>query len=751
MRRLFLTTLSVASLMAGGAWAQDGADAEAYEGEELIVTAQKRSEALEDVPVSISVLTADALESQGITNALGLNNVAPSLRISSGDAASSPKIYIRGVGLSDFNPNASGAVGIYVDGVYVGSPLAQLAGFYDLAQVEVLRGPQGTLYGRNTNGGAINITTNRPTFDLTSNARVEYAEDNAVSFQGGVGGPIVDDLLAFRIAGQYVASDGYTYDRVTGEDLNETKFFAGRAALLFTPTNDLSIYAQVNHFENHGDATAPQHRALFPADPSVAGPDGFCLPSAYASGLCTDLLGYADTDNDVRAGDYGPDSGGDTIYVRGGHVQLDWTLGGVDLVSITSYQRADRDGYENTDSSPINMLEINYKSHSHAFTQELRLQSNDPGAPVRWVGGVFYMDETIQDDSTQDVLRALRPLFVDVSNPLGISPADSVAVFGYPYTQQTQSLAIFGQADIDITDRLIATVGLRWSEDDRDFDYRSEIEYGLIPILSSRQQAEFSAWSGRLGLRYELTPDSNVYATYSRGFKSGGFFGGLATTLDQLEPYDNEQLDAYEIGYKGLFFDRALRLSTAAFYYDYQDQQVFAQVLRGGVTTLVLDNAGSSTVYGGEIEASWSPTESLSFDAGLSLLHAEYDEFISEGQDYGGNRLPQAPELTFNTAVTYSIPLPTGDEVVLNADATYSSKIYFDNSNAERLSQDAVWNTNGQVSWRAQSGGLEAGLFARNMFDEEWVVAMSPIDSLGVDLLTYNRPRSVGVFLRFSN
>ncbi|HVK81324.1 MAG TPA: TonB-dependent receptor [Verrucomicrobiae bacterium] len=749
MRRLFLTTLSVASLMAGSAWAQDAVDSDVYEGEELIVTAQKRAEALEDVPVSISVLTADSLESSGITNALGLNNMAPALRISSGDAASSPKLYIRGVGLSDFNPNASGAVGIYQDGVYIGSPLAQLSGFYDLAQVEVLRGPQGTLYGRNTNGGAINITTARPTFDFTSNARVEYGEDNAVSFQGGIGGPIVDNLLAFRIAGQWVSSDGYTYDRVTGDDLNATEYFGARAALLFTPTNDLSIYAQVSQFENHGDATAPQHRALFPSSPAVTGSDGYCLPSAYSSGLCTDLLGYADTDDDIRAGAYGPDSGGDTVYVRAGHVQLDWTLGDVDLVAISSYQRADRDGYENTDSSPINMIEINYNSHSHAFTQEFRLQSNDPGAALRWVAGVFYMDETIQDNSTQDVLRALRA--PTVGNPLGIDPVNSIAVFGYPYTQQTESLAVFGQADFNITERLIGTFGLRWSEDVRDFDYRSEIEYGLIPILDYRAEESFSAWSGRLGLRYELTPDSNVYATYSRGFKSGGFFGGLATTLDQLEPYDNEQLDAYEIGFKGLFLDRALRLSTAAFYYDYQDQQVFAQVLRAGVTTLVLDNAGSSTVYGGEIEASWSPSEALSLQAGVSLLHAEFEEFISEGQDYGGNRLPQAPEVSFNTGGSYSIPLPSGNEIVINADATYSSKIYFDNSNAERLSQDGVWNTNGQISWRSESGGIEAGIFARNMFDEEWIVAISPIDSLGVDLVTYNRPRSAGVFLRLAN
>ncbi len=220
--------------------------------------------------------------------------------------------------------------------------------------------------------------------------------------------------------------------------------------------------------------------------------------------------------------------------------------------------------------------------------------------------------------------------------------------------------------------------------------------------------------------------------------------------MEQLQPYDNEQLDAYEIGYKGQFWDRRARLDTSLFYYAYKDQQVFAQALRNGLTVLVLDNAGDSTVYGAEVEGSVSPIDNLDISAGLSLLHAEYDDFISEGEDYSGNRLPQSPKATLNASVTYTWPLGSRGDVVANLNTTYSSKVYFDNSNKERLSQDAVWNTGAQISWRSGSSGLEAGIFARNIFDEDWIVNISPIDSLGVDLVTYNRPRSVGVFLRYS-
>lgn len=715
---------------------------------EIVVTAQKRAENLQDVPVSVTALTADTLASRGVTNVMGLNNMAPGMRISANDAAANPKIYIRGVGLSDFNPNASSGVGVYVDGVYVGSPLAQMAGFFDLGQVEVLRGPQGTLYGRNTNGGAINITTKRPTQTYTADASLEYATFNAVTAEAAVGGPIIADKLAFRAAGQWVKDDGYTYNRTTGNNVNAADHWAGRLSLLYTPTENFEMLTQVNRYVNRGDAIAPQHRALFPATAEATGPNGLCAPNAYASGACTDLLGYADTDNNPRAIDANLE-GKDKVDLFGASNQATWTFNGMQLVSVTAWQWAHRNDVENTDGSPAQMLEINYRSRQHQFTQELRLQSDNPSGRLNWVIGGYFMDETVRDNTRQDTLRDLRPLFITPDNPTGLSPENSVAVFGWPYTQKTKGYAVFGQADYKITDKLTGTVGLRWSADKKHMNYQSQIEDGLIVLLTSDQKKTFSDWSGRLGLRYAVTDDTNVYATYNRGYKSGGFFGGLATTPEEVEPYDNETLDAYEVGVKSEFLDRRVRLNVSGFYYDYKNQQVFAQALRNGLTVLVLDNAANSKVYGGEAEITARPIQPLTLTAGVSLLHAKYGDYFSEGQDFTGNWLPQSPKVTFNTSATWVAPLANGSSVIANADANYSSKVYFDNSNAERLSQDSVWIVGAQVSWRSPDQKVEAGAFARNLFDKTYVVSISNIDSLGEDLLSMNRPRSLGVFLRY--
>ncbi|WP_421738717.1 TonB-dependent receptor [Caulobacter sp.] len=745
MKAGMFLSCAVLALSTGVATAQTR-DATAIE--EIVVTAQKRSENLQDVPVSVTALTSDALAARGVNNVLALNNLAPGMRISAGDAAANPKIYIRGVGLSDFNPNASSGVGVYVDGVYVGSPLAQMAGFFDLAQVEVLRGPQGTLYGRNTNGGAINITTKRPSQTFGADASLEYGSFNAVTADLGVGGPIVADKLAFRAAAQYVQDDGYTYNRVTGHDLNAAKHWAGRLSLLYTPSEDFELLTQVNRYVNRGDATAPQHRALFPATAAATGADGLCAANAYASGACTDLLGYADTDNNSRAVDANLE-GKDKVDLFGASSQATWKLGGMSLISVTAWQWAHRNDLENTDASPLRMIEINYRSRQHQFTQELRLQSNDASARLNWVLGVYYMDEQVQDNTRQDVLRDLRPLFVTPSNPTGLSLENSVATFGYPYTQTTKGYAVFGQADYKLTDRLTGTVGLRWSADDKSMDYQSQAEDGLIVILTSKQSKTFSAVSGRLGLRYALNDDANIYATYNRGYKSGGFFGGMATTAQEMEPYDNETLDAYELGLKSEFFDRRVRLNVSGFYYDYKNQQVFAQTTRNGLTVLVLDNAANSKVYGGEAEVTARPIQPLTLSAGVSLLHAKYGDYFTEGKDFTGNWLPQSPKVTFNAAATWVAPLANGASILANVDANYSSRVYFDNSNAARLSQDAVWVAGAQASWRSPDRKIEAGAFARNLFDKTYAVSISNIDSLGVDLLSNNRPRSLGVFLRY--
>lgn len=729
------------------AWAQSApaaADDEAAPAE-IVVTANKREQKLQDVPMSVSALGARQLQDQRIVSALDLNGVSPSLRVTSGDAAANPKIYIRGSGISDFNPSASSGVGVYVDGVYVGSPLAQLSGFYDIARIEVLRGPQGTLYGRNTTGGAINVITNRPSQTAAGTLSVDYGSYNAINVDAALTGPISDDL-SYRLSGQYVRADGYSRNRLDGNRIGDQNRYAMRGQLLFKPSTDFELLAQASFFRNRGDSVVIKHRALFPTAPVYAGADGLCLPQHTNDGNCTDALGYADTSTDPFSVEDNV-RGKDEVDVTTASLQATIGLPFADFVLISAYQDAWRDDHENTDASPLQMIEARYNSKQTEFSQEARLQSRGPGA-LRWVLGAYYMRDELRDMSSYDILRSLRPLFASPQNPTGVSLADSVVLFSWPYVQKTDSIAVFGQADYDVTPQLTLTAGLRWSSDQKAIDYTSQAEGGAIVLLKVRDQRTFSDWSGRLGVTYAFSDTARIYGNYNRGYKSGGFFGGFATTAEELQPYANETVDAYEAGFKSELADRRLRLALSGFYYKYRNQQVFSLEQRNGVTVQVLTNAGRSHAYGGEFELSGRLVPGLDFNASAGWLETRIDEFLTLGTNYTGNRLQHAPRWTLAGGFTYEAKLAGGSALVLTANANWRSRVYFDNSMRERISEGGKSEVDGQVSWRSASGHVELGVFAKNLFNTVSLSGIAPLESFGVDLLNYAPPRRVGMFVR---
>lgn len=749
MRSLLIGTGAVALLWTGSAVAQTETepqeDASARRLESIVVTAQKRAEDVQDVPIAITALSSSTLEKQRVTDVTSLDNLVPGLRIAAADAAANPKIFIRGAGLNDFNPTSSSGVGLYADGVYIGSPLAQFSTFYDLDRVEVLRGPQGTLYGRNTTGGAINVISKRPTFSPEGYASVEAGNFGSVELNAAYGGPIVGDKLAFRIAGQYAEDDGYSTNAVTGNKVNNTARYAVRGSLLYTPDDLTDILLTVNTFSNRGGAVQPKSRQLFPADPSAAGPDGVCAPAFFRSGLCTDALGFADTSADpyTITADV---EGKDKVDLWSAALTIDREIGDLTLTSITAYQDVERSAHENTDSSPLQMLEAFYNNTQEQFSQELRLASD--GERLKWVVGGYYMKDTTTSDSAYDILRILRPLFITPENPTGVSPENSVIYLGYPYTQKTDSYAIFGQADYELAPGLILTAGLRWSADEKSMDY-STIAEGVLPVFSYQADKTFSDWSGKIGLKYDLTDTTNIYASYSRGYKSGGFFGGNADSPEQIAPYENETVNAYEIGSKSDLWDNRLRMNLSGFYYDYQDIQAYSTVERNGLTVQVLDNAAGAEMYGAEAEFTVMPIENLDLSLGLAWLHAEYGEYNSLGDDYSGNQMPQAPEYSLTSRAAYAIHTKTGVVITPSIDVSYRSKVYFDSTMRERLSDPELWLVGAELSVMSPDGSIEAGLWGRNLTDEAYLTSANPIDSLGVDLLTYSRPRSAGLFLRY--
>ena len=753
MQKLLVGSGLAALMMAGGARAEQasasdgGAGAQAVQ--EIVVTAQKRSENLQDVPIAVTALNAEALQNKRVDNLLGLSGLAPSLQIKTDDNAANPRIFIRGVGVNDFNPSTASAVGIYVDGVYIASPLAQLASFYDLQQVEVLRGPQGTLYGRNTTGGAINVTTRKPSDTYEGNLSFEYGRFNEVNIQGGVGGPLVPDKVLFRLSGVYARDDGYTLDRTSGQTGNNQDRYGIRGTLRLKPTSNFTDDLTVSTNQSRGGSILAYNRSLvaqtpeasLPFDPSV----GYspCKPEFYTSGQCTNILGYANTSKNLYQGDYQFD-GKDIVKLFGVSNTINYDFGPASLVSVTSYQRAARNDQEETDANPIPIITASYIAVQKTLSQELRLQSNGK-TRLRYVGGLYYAHDDLNNNSQYDILRALRD--PTPANPSGADVANSIGLFGWPLTQATDSYAVFGQVDYDLTDRLTVTAGLRYSADRKRFHYVSEAENGAIPIFTFDGAKTFGSVSGRIGLQYKLTDVANVYFTYNRGTKSGGFFSGQTVDPADLGPYKDEKVDAFEVGAKTEFFDRRLRANFSAFYYDYKELQVYTAVQRGLITVQLFTNASAARIYGAEAELEARPMRGLDLSLSGSLLSARYQDFQSVAGNYSGNTLPSAPKATLNGTAHYEHDLPFG-VLVSQLDFTYRSKVYFDTANTERLSDPARIFVNAQLGVKLNDGRYEVGLWGRNLFGVTNIVDITPIASLGFDVFSVGQPRTYGLYLR---
>jgi iron complex outermembrane receptor protein len=696
--------------------------------------------------VAVTALTGEALQDAHVSTVMDLNALAPSLQVKTDDNAANPKIFIRGIGLNDFNPNTASAVAIYSDGVYIGSPLAQMGQFFDLERVEVLRGPQGTLYGRNTTGGAINLISRKPSDNFEATGSVEYGSYNNLALEGAVGGPITPEL-AYRASGTYLSNDGYTLNRLTGNRGNDTNRGAARFQLQWTPSDTFDALFQLRYGKSDGGSILAYNRSLLPATAQATGPDGFCAPAYYTSGDCTDLAGYANTSTNLYQGDYHLE-GKDKVETYGASATLTWDLGAMSLISVTGYDHADRDDVEDTDAGPTDIITARYKAKQWAASEELRLQSNGDNQ-LDWVAGIYVARDELDTNSYYDVFRVANS-----GDPLTDLP-QGIGVFGWPFTQDTNSYAVFGQIDYDFTDKLTATFGLRYSADKKTFHYNStyasDVGGPSSDLFSIDDSKTFDSFSGKVGLQYQLTDDVNVYGSYNRGYKSGGFFGGQTTDPSSLRPYDDELVNAYEIGLKSRLMDGLLTANFATFFYDYQDLQVYTLVVdpNTNLTVQNFTNASNAEVKGLEAELMASPIDGLDLSLGASFLDATYQDFQSQGDDYSGNTLPNAPEVSLNGSARYEWDF-FGGSAEAQADVSYRSKVYYDTRNVERLSDGDRTFVNLRFGWRPSQGGMEFGVYGRNVFGETNITDIIPIEGLGFDLFSMGPRQTAGVYARFN-
>ncbi len=727
-----------------------------FYGEVIQVRAEKVEEPLESVGVTLSVLGDLELRERRIRTLTDVAATAPNVVIEPTIGGQNPSVTIRGVGLNAFDPANNPAVGIYIDEVPLSSLTMLSFPIFDMERVEILKGPQGTLYGRNSAGGAINFFTRRPTRERDGYVSIGAGAFDLLELEGAYGGPIGrrgSGRLSARMAGRGASFDR---NRLTGDDFGDHRTWSGRGQLRFEGEAwelDLSLEAS----RHEGAAHPYKHFGLF--DPgfvdaaleegalplelglgfvtgAIAGDDILCrsvrLGNVDRSG-CVDAFGFRDADPDNRSHFQTPTDGRVESATAATTLQLVVDLGGSTLSSITGYRELDREFTELNDANPFATLHFEHDNRIEQLSQELRL--NGATARTDWIAGIF---------ATADDVEVRTPV---VSDEFLFT---RLLIEAY---QETRSLAGFGQVTVGLSDRLALVGGLRytWEEIDYVGGTTDSNPFGTSRLLPFADPSALTFrddrisdddLSGKLGLELRTSDDSLLFATISKGHKSGGFFADITLSDEELVPYGPETLWAYELGWRGEVGDRA-RLAGSLFYYDYRDVQTFVQT----DLAFKLDNIPEAEVLGADFDLRWAVSPGLDLGLGLGLLDTELGAFVgAEGPVPAGNRLANAPEVSFNALVGYRLPLAAGRFVSMQLDASYRDEAFRDAANTELIKADDYWLVNARLAW-SPSSRLELALWGQNLTDEDYVEIGALIPLLGSGFRSYNEPRRWGVSL----
>ena len=672
--------------------------APAAEGE-IVVTARRREESLIDVPISMSVVSGDSLVKSGAADITALQDKTPNLTLQIARGSNSTLIaFSRSVGQQDPLWGFEPGVALYIDDVYVARPQGAVLDIFDVERVEVLRGPQGTLYGRNTIGGAVKYVTRRLGHDYKASARVSYGSYNQVDLVGQVVVPVGDTLSLGAAVAQYWR-DGFGTNLTTGAEHYNKDVFAARLSAEFTPSDTIFIRVAGDRVL---DRSNPRHGTRL-------------LPNG------TDPI-YAPTGDvyDTRAGI------GDRnrVETRGlsvtGEVNLSDAL---TFKTITSWRDGSTDTVIDFDNTILPTLDVPAEYSDRQFTQELQLLYE--GDRIQGVFGVYYLNGRASG------------AFDTVLGALNTTTLTAGEVF-------TKSYAAFGDFSFDVTDQFKISAGLRYTRDEktgtvfrRNYTGIRSPRFGnaaAVPGLirsDYTNSRDFEKLTPRVSLSYEPRQDLNFYASYGKGFKSGGFDmrGDAILTPTTVNGYKPETIDSYELGMKGAFLDRTLFVNIAGFYSNYKDQQVTIQVpaLPSGIASFV-DNAGKGEIYGFEFEARVVPSRNLSASLVLGYTHADYKEFFTY---IGGGTTPvdvsdqrafqNTPEWTANASVTWSEDL-AGGTIAFTPSVSLRSDTQMFELATPALDQDGYALVDASLNWTSAGGRYRIGVAARNLTDARYRV-----------------------------
>lgn len=726
------------ALLAGAAWsalstvamAQDAAPQDGVNAvDDVVVTARRRDEQLKDVPIAVSALGEERLEQTGASDITALQQQTPNATVQVARGSNSTLIsFIRGVGQQDPLWGFEPGVGLYVDDVYVARPQGAVLDIYDIERIEVLRGPQGSLYGRNTVGGAIKYVTSRLDADNPElTLRGAYGSYNQIDLMASGSLPLSDNL---RIGGA-VASynrDGYGSNLNTGAEHYDKDVLAARLSVEYQPYDNAFFRLAFDRVEDNSN---PRH-----GHRETAG----VLPGAGVPGSVYDTrAGLGDSNEVVTEG-----------VSLTAEVNINDSL---TFKSITAYREGDTTTVIDFDNTPSPTLDIPAVYGDHQFTQEFQLLFDTDR--MQGVVGLYYLDATASG------------AFDTILGNLGV-------VIGTAGSVDTTSVALFGDVNINLTERLHLGLGLRATYDDKTGDVfranylgaaRSPLTGGVVraPILlrtDYRNSNSFSNLSPKISLSYDFSDAVTGYASWSSGFKSGGFDmrGDAILTPNTVNGYDPETVDSYEIGLKGSAFDRRLSFASAVFYNEYQNQQVTTQVPAVGGIASFVDNVGQSTIYGAEVEGSLFLSDNLTANFAVGYLKAEFDQFLRYNltthvyDDIASQVVLQnAPEWTGYFGVTWTGDVAGGQLAVTPSISYRDDYSQFEFPNPI-LDQKAFSLVDLSVVWTDPTDRWTVGLYGKNLTEEEYRVGAYNFPGATFDnslIGYYGPPRTITASLQF--
>jgi iron complex outermembrane receptor protein len=748
--------------------------------DEIIVTAQRREESLQDIPVSVTAFTQMALEERLVTGMADLARFTPNLEINNGRSdggGSNAAIFIRGVGQFDFIFPTDPGVGIYLDGVYMGRTLGGMMDLADLERVEVLRGPQGTLYGKNTIAGAVNLVTARPSGEFGGMARVTGGELSRMDGELSVNFPVIEGRLNGKLALVTRSRDGIGRSLVDGRDFDDINRQSARAVFDWIPSDDVSVLftADYSTWSQNGSMalltsvypSSNGFRELFNAlgAPFLAARDGLPAGAVFDERWVTN-----DPETTWANGPVNDD--GD---VWGISATVDWNLTDkTRLKSITSWREMDLHFGSDLDNTPFDFAQTNQRNRQDQFAQEFHLAGLSLNDRADWLLGVYYFRET--GDDANDVhfghglLDALEA-FPGPVIPLGPypcpqpegSPAPCLGGAGNPAnfiletdllpatSITTESYSVFSHVIFKLSDRANLNAGLRFTKEDKEwFIVESRPVTGRYVVPPTVLQEDWSDVSPRIGLDYQLTDDLMIYGSISEGFKSGGWNPRMFDPTN-LVGYDPEYLTSYEFGFKSQWFDRRLVLNGAFFYYEYEDLQLSSFEPGADPTnvTLTVSNAGEVEIMGFELEIAARPAPGLDLQLGIGYQTNEYQSLADSVPWSLDNVLPDAPKWSINAGVQYAIALGDAGTLVPRLDASYKSTTFKDTYNSEDIAQPALWLLNAQLAWQAADERWAVTAFVTNLTDEEYITRGLHFSDFGFTTVYPGRPREWGLSATF--